>query len=186
MQSLESGTINGVDVAAVQKLAAEITEDPAQGMAGFRATTAWKGGLASTTRIDGWTLGGQEIPHSFTFEIDEPRELAGGDSAPNPQEYLMAALNGCVLNTYVAICALHGIKLETLELRSEGVLDLRGFLGIDKDVNPGYDEVQYTIRVKGDATPEEFQKVNELVQRTSPNFANFARPIQLTPELVVE
>ena len=66
--------------------------------------------------------------------VDEPFELLGENTAPNPQEYLMTALNTCVTVGYVAGAAVRGIMLETLEIKTKGELDLRGFLGIDDTV----------------------------------------------------
>ncbi len=41
-----------------------------------------------------------------TFVIDEPKELLGEDTSANPQEYLMGAMNACILNTYVIAAAI--------------------------------------------------------------------------------
>ena len=59
-------------------------------------------------------------------------------------------------------------------------------LGIDPTVNPGYDSLTYTVTIKGDGTPEQFQKIHRMVQATSPNFANISRAVALNPTLVVE
>ena len=67
-----------------------------------------------------------------------------------------------------------------------GNIDLRGFLGIDPAVNPGYDSLTYTVNIKGDGTPEQFQKIHRMVMATSPNFANLSRAVALNPTLVVE
>ena len=68
---------------------------------------------------------------------DEPLELLGENTALNPQEARMAEFNACVMNTYVISAAMKGIKLDKVELETEGELDLRGFLGLDKSVKPG-------------------------------------------------
>jgi hypothetical protein len=86
---------------------------------------------------------------------------------------------------YVAGAALHGVELESLQIESEGNIDLRGFLGFDH-VPAGYDEIRYTIRVKGNGTPEQMKKIHELVMATSPNRFNLAQPIKLTANLVIE
>jgi hypothetical protein len=63
---------------------------------------------------------------------------------------------------------------------------LRGFLGLDATVKPGYDEIHYTVRIKGDGKPEQFEKIHQNVIATSPNRFNLANPIKLTANLVVE
>jgi hypothetical protein len=87
---------------------------------------------------------------------------------------------------YVAQCALRGITLESLEIETEGDIDLRGFLGLDPGVVPGYESLSYTVRIKGDGTAEQFAEIHEAVKATSPNFYNVANAITLRPKLVVE
>src|SRR6266699_3273986 len=104
----------------------------------------------------------------------------------NPQEHLIAALNACMTVGYVAQCAVRGITLESLEIETEGEIDLRGFLGIDPNVANGYESLRYTVRIKGDGTKEQFAEIHDAVMATSPNFYNVSRPVALKPTLVVE
>ena len=87
---------------------------------------------------------------------------------------------------YVAQCAVRGITLKRLEIETDGEIDLRGFLGIDPAVPPGYERLSYKVRVKGSGTKEEFAEVHKAVMATSPNFYNVSRPVALEPILVVE
>ena len=98
----------------------------------------------------------------------------------------MAAINACMMVGYVVGAAVEGITLEKVEIETRGELDLRGFLGIDPTVRPGYESMQYTVRIKGDGTPEQFAKIHDTVRRTSPNYFNIAQPIRLDATLVVE
>ena len=86
---------------------------------------------------------------------------------------------------YVAQCSVRGITLESLEIETEGDIDLRGFLGLDASVPAGYKDLKYTVRIKGDGTPEQFEEVHAAVMATSPNFYNIANAITLKPTLVV-
>jgi hypothetical protein len=85
-----------------------------------------------------------------------------------------------------AVCALQGITLGELWIETEGDIDLRGFLGIDSAVKPGYDSLRYNVHIKGDATPEEFERVHEIVKAASPNGFNIASAVALKSRLVVE
>jgi len=178
--------INGIDTQALMDLVADVKADHRAGLARFNVTTAWKGAAKTETSVSGWSLGGKRIPKDFKINIDEPYELLGDNSQPNPQEYLMAAMNACIIATFVATCSVQGVELESLEMESEGELDLRGFLGIDPKVKAGYDQINYTIRVKGDGTPEQFQKAHDAVKATSPNYFTMAQPVRLNTRLVVE
>jgi uncharacterized OsmC-like protein len=178
--------VNGVDTEALQQTIREVKADPKKGIARFSARTAWKGGFAVESTIDGWNLGGKNIPHRFTIHMDEPRELLGQDTHANPQEFLQSAMNACLLNTFVAVCSLQGVKLQSLEIETTGQLDLRGFLGIDSNVPAGYQDLNYTIRVKGDGTREQYEKAHQAMIATSPNYYNLAKPIRLNAKLIVE
>jgi hypothetical protein len=67
-----------------------------------------------------------------------------------------------------------------------GARNLRGFLGIDPAVPPGYENLNYTVRIKGSGTKAEFAEIHAAVTATSPNFYNMSRPVTLRPTLVVE
>jgi uncharacterized OsmC-like protein len=181
-----NGRVNGLDVEALRELGREVEQDPARGQIEFRVRSVWRGQTRSRTTVDSYTIGGQTIHRHFTIDADEPFELLGRNTAPNPQELLMAALNACLTVGYVAGASLHGIALEAVEIETSGQLDLRGFLGLDPAVRPGYDTIRYVARLKGRGTPEQFQAVHEMVTRTSPNYFNVARPVSIDGRIVVE
>jgi len=178
---------NGIDLAKVEALVAAVTEEATQGKAAFQVATTWEGGTRSTTTVNSWQLGNQTLPRNFTIAIDEPAELGGNDSAPNPQEVLLAGLNSCVLTTYVALSALQGIDLESVTIATEGELDLRGFFKLDEAIHPGYQRLHYTISVKArNATAEQLQALHQAVQAVSPNFWNITHAVNLTTNLIVD
>jgi uncharacterized OsmC-like protein len=98
----------------------------------------------------------------------------------------MGAMNACIMNTYVIAAAMKGIKLEKVEMETEGELDLRGFLGIDKNVIPGYKELKYKVRLKGNGTRKQYEEVHKTVVATSPNYYNISHAINLNTELILE
>lgn len=178
--------VNGLDVTALKEVIHDVGEEPSKGIVEFRVKTEWKGQTHSETSVDSYTIGGTEVPRSFKIQVDEPCELLGGNTAPNPQEMLMTALNACIMVGYTAGAAVKGIKLEKLEIETKGELDLRGFLGIDPDVRPGYESIAYKVTMKGNGTQEQFREIHENVMKTSPNYFNISRPIRIDSKLVVE
>jgi uncharacterized OsmC-like protein len=178
--------VNGLDLDALNEVVREIGRDPRKGMVGFRVRSAWRGQTKSRSTVDSYTIGGQEVHRHFEVDVDEPYELLGQNSAPNPQEMLMTALNACIMVGYVAGAAVKGITLEKVEIETAGELDLRGFLGIDPGVRPGYEAIRYTVRIKGDGTPEQYREIHETVMKTSPNYFNVSRPIRIDATLAVE
>ncbi|HEX6661318.1 MAG TPA: OsmC family protein [Sphingomicrobium sp.] len=177
--------VNGLDLNALGEVVETIWQDPRQALVGFEVTTRWTGQTRSETTVEGYTLGGDWITRTHKIVADEPCELLGGDSAPNPQELLMAAFNACITVGYVAGASLKGIRLDSLEIKTSGQLDLRGFLGLRDDVIPGYESIAYEVRIKGDGTPDQFEEIHQNVLKTSPNYFNISRPIRVDATLKV-
>src|SRR5262249_22450386 len=144
------------------------------GMTHWEVTSHWRGGTRSDTRVTGFVIGGEPIAKDFTIRMDEPVQLCGTNQHANPQEYLLAALNACLIVGYSACCAQDGIELKELRIETEGDIDLRGFLGIEPTVKPGYEQLRYTVHIKGNATPEQFEKIHRTVMSTSPNYSNLS------------
>ena len=61
--------------------------------------------------------------------------------------------------------AVRGIKLDEVESKLEGDLDLRGFSAISDEVRPGYQEIRVNFKVKTDL--ENVETLKELT-RLSP------------------
>jgi uncharacterized OsmC-like protein len=186
MAEKATGTINGINTDALREVIKEVSADHAKGIVKFQVTSTWTGQCKMETKVSSYVLGGQTIQRPHTIVIDEPVELLGMNSAPNPQEVLMAAFNSCIMVGYTVGAAMNGIKLEKLVVETEGDLDLRGFLGIDASVKPGYDTIRYNVRIKGNGTKEQFQQIHDTVCATSPNRFNIAQPIKLDAKLIVE
>ena len=178
-------TVNDLDLNALEATVEAINADPRQAMVEFRVKTAWAGQTRSESTVEAYTLGGQRIERRFTIAADEPHELLGSNTAPNPQELLMSSLASCMMVGYVAGAAVNGIELDALEIETHGELDLRGFLGLSDSVVPGYRQINYTVRIKGNGTPEQFEEIHRTVMKTSPNYFNMANPIAMNGTLVL-
>ena len=67
--------------------------------------------------------------------------------------------------TMVYHAAVRGIKLDEVESKLEGDLDLRGFFAITDEVRPGYEKIRVKFNVKTDS--ENLKTLKELI-RLSP------------------
>src|SRR5712672_56590 len=185
-KTVQPTVVNGINVDDLLALIEGVRRDPAKGKTNWHVTTTWQGQARSRAEIESYEIGGEKVPRRFSIDMDEPHELGGSNRFANPQDHLIAALNACMTVGYVAQCAVRGIVLESLAIETDGEIDLRGFLGIDPAVPPGYENLSYTVRIKGSGTKEEFAEIHEAVMATSPNFYNVSRPVALKPTLVVE
>lgn len=185
LDKTEPKVINGLNVDDVKALIGAVEDDAAAGATKWKVKTEWQGRTHNRSTVESFHIGGEEVKRSFTLDIDEPEQLGGANKFANPQEYLLAALNSCMMVGYVALCSLNGIRIDSLEIETTGDIDLRGFLGLSDKVAPGYDSLNYTVRIAGDATPEKFAEIHQAVMKTSPNFHNIARPVKLNDRLQI-
>jgi uncharacterized OsmC-like protein len=186
MDGTEAQPLNGLDLAAVGAKVEAIAADKQLAKACFHVTTRWIGQTRSESSVDCFTIGGERVSCSYRIAADEPSEMFGQGSAPNPQQLLLAAFNSCIMVGYVAAASLRGISLESIEIETLGELDLRGFLGLSNAVPPGHQALSYDVRIKGDGTAEQFAEIHRTVMATSPNYFNLCRPIRMTGTLTVD
>ena len=177
---------NGINVRNLQGAIDAIAADAAAAQTRWAVSSRWMGGTRSDHTVDGCGIGGQQIDRQFTLRVDEPTELCGTNQYANPQEYLLASINACMLVGFTAVAALKGVKLTKLEIRTQGDIDLRGFLGLDDNVPAGYDSLEQTVTVAGDGTSEQMREIHEIVKKTSPNYFNITRAVSTPSRLVVE
>ena len=102
-----------------------VSDDPANAQALFTA----QGTLVGVTEVDIRT-------GAHSFKVDEPPALGGADVAANPVQYALASLGSCQAIIYQFWAEQLGIGFDTLSVRVEGDLDIRGFFGFDDSVRP--------------------------------------------------
>jgi uncharacterized OsmC-like protein len=109
--------------------------------------------------------------------------LLGEDKGPNPVEYALTALAACVTTSIVYHAAAKGIKLNAVESRLEGDIDLRGFLGLSKDVPRGYKEIRMYFKIDADVPDEKLQELVQLGPTYSPVFDTLSRAVPVSVQL---
>lgn len=109
--------------------------------------------------------------------------LLGKDQAPNAGEYLLHALAACLTGAIVYHAAARGIALDGLESTVEGDLDVRGFLGLNDEVRPGYESIRVTFRATGDFDDQQLAELAALT-RYSPVRDVVANPVPLAIDVV--
>jgi uncharacterized OsmC-like protein len=148
--ALQPAIVNGVDVTALLQIAQAIKLDARLAKFNFRLANTWLGGDRNRSAVQDFTGAGaeQRTNKSFVCESGEPEVLLGRDGAPNPVEWLQHALAACITTTIVYHAAARGIAIDSIESRLDGEIDLRGFLGLDDSVRPGYSALRVRLRAK--------------------------------------
>src|ERR1700692_4101471 len=127
---------------------ADLRANADHALATFAADSRQVEGLRSETKI-----------RQFSLTVDEPPSLGGTDTGPNPVELVLAALATCQEITYRAYATALGIPLDSVSVKLDGVLDLRGFFAVDERVRAGFTGVRGTVTLKSSASNEELGKL---------------------------
>lgn len=162
MAQVEEQTVNGVTVSTVMGIVNAIEEDSDNAHFQFRLANHWVDGGLNRSRIQEYFALGQEDDtrtEPFIVDADEPCVNSGGDSSPNPMEYVLHSLASCLTSTLVYHAAVQGIQIESVESSLEGDLDVRGMLGLSEESRKAYNAVRVRMQVKGAADAETLKEL---------------------------
>lgn len=149
--------LNGVDIARVASLAAKIQQTPDVAASRWAAEVQWKGGFRSEAQVRDF----------MPTTSDEPEQLGGTNTGPNPVEQVLGALGNCLAVGYAAQATAAGIEIRRMTIRVEGNLDLHTFLGL-ADGNAGFSDIAVKVELDSEAAPEAIRALHEKVIATSP------------------
>lgn len=178
--------INGVNVTKLSGLVDAIREKPGLARFQLRATNQWIGGMQNKATVKDFYGAGKEDDtrrQPFVYKEDEPPVLLGNNEGASPVEYVLVALSGCLTSSLIAHAAARGVRLDSVESKLEGDVDLRGFLGMAAEVRRGFENIRVTFRIKSDAPREKLQELVELAQKRSPVFDIVTNPTAVTVTL---
>jgi len=173
----EEQTVNGVTVSTVMGIVGAIEENTDNAHFQFRLNNHWIDGGLNRSRIQEYfALGQEDVTRSepFIVDADEPCINSGGDSSPNPMEYVLHALASCLTSTLVYHAAVQGIEVESVESSLEGDLDVRGMLGLSEESRKAYNAVRVRMQVKAAADAETlkelalFSPVYDMISKSLP------------------
>jgi putative redox protein len=119
----------------------------------------------------------------FSLTVDEPPTLGGSDAGPNPVELVLAALATCQEITYRAYATALGIPLDSVSVKLDGILDLRGFFAVEEGVRPGFTGVQGIVTLKSSASQKELAELKEVVDAHCPVLDILRAPVPVELEL---
>jgi len=80
-------------------------------------------------------------------------------------DMLLEALAACAGVTLAAVATGIGVELRDAEIHTEGDLDFRGTLGVDRDAAVGFKEVRLRFVLDTDADPEQVSSLVRLTER---------------------
>src|ERR1700704_3472535 len=118
----------------------------------------------NASRITLRAKGGQtDVPITCSVDIgrsiynaEAHKGVGGGGTGACSGDLLLGALASCAQITCQMVAAAMGIPTERIEVAVEGELDLRGTLGISKEVPVGFEQIRVRFEIDApEATPEQ-------------------------------
>jgi uncharacterized OsmC-like protein len=117
------------------------------------------------------------------YQAEAHKGVGGAGSGACSGDLLLGALAACAQITCQMVAAAMGIPTERIEVTVEGDLDLRGTLGISKDVPVGFESIQLRFDVVAPtATPEQLRGLREKTEQYCVVMQTLMRPPKLHSE----
>jgi len=147
----------------------------------------------NASRITIRAKGGQtEVPIACSVDIgravynaEAHKGVGGSGTGACSGDLLLGALAACAQITCQMVAAAMGIPTERIEVTVEGSMDLRGTLGISKDVPVGFDSIHLNFDVAApEATPEQLRTLREKTEQYCVVMQTLMRPPKLHSEWV--
>ena len=127
-----------------------------------------------TSKITIRAKGGQtDVPIACSVDIgraiyqaEAHQGVGGAGTGACSGDLLLGALAACAQVTCQMVAAAMGIPTERIEVTAEGDLDLRGTLGISKDVPVGFEDIRLHFDVVApQASPEQLRALREKTEQ---------------------
>jgi uncharacterized OsmC-like protein len=117
------------------------------------------------------------------YEAQAHSGVGGVGTAACSGDLLLGALAACAQLTCQMVATAMAIPVEGIEVSVEGDLDLRGTLGVAKDVPAGFDSIRVRFDVQApDATPEQLAALAERTERYCVVFQTLVQPPPIRTE----
>ena len=111
------------------------------------------------------------------FQAEAHQGVGGAGVGACSGDLLLGALAACAQITCQMVAAAMGVPTERVEVTVEGGLDLRGTLGISKEVPVGFESIRIRFDVAApEATPEQLQALREKTEQYCVVMQTLLRP----------
>jgi uncharacterized OsmC-like protein len=114
------------------------------------------------------------------YQAEAHKGVGGAGAGACSGDLLLGALAACAQITCQMVAASMGIAAEHIEVTVEGDLDLRGTLGISKDVPVGFENIHLNFNISApSATPDQLRALQEKTEQ----FCVVMQTLQHPPKL---
>ena len=157
-----------MDLRSIQKpLKEKYRSDPASSCITLRAQGAqFDSPIACSVEV------GQKV-----LDAQAHTGVGGAGTAACSGDLLLGALAACAQLTCQLVAAAMGIPIVEIRVEVEGQMDLRGTLGISRDVPVGFQNIHATFHINApEATPEQLAALKEKTEQYCVVMQTLAQP----------
>jgi putative redox protein len=115
---------------------------------------------------------------------DQPKAGGGTDAGPNPFEYFLTSLAGCIATAARIIANQKSINLNGMTIRIEGAFDTEILLGKSRGNRAGMTEVKVTLNIDSDMPKKEKDDFAREIYSRCPVSDNIANMTPLTIQVI--
>lgn len=162
--------LNKLSIDEVEQDAKEARESPEKCTVTRKLGAEWLGGRRSKI-----TSGKKEL-------------FVGGDQDFGAMSVALASFLACEIDLIATQATARGIEIERMSIEGTGEFNMARYLGgMASGPRPGYDRVNYTLKIKSrNASEEQLRDLAKLCETSSPVGDTFARAVPISMKVVVE
>lgn len=165
-----------MDIKSIQKpLKEQYRNDPSAS----RITLKARGGQTETPIACSVAIG------RAIYNAEAHTGVGGAGTSACSGDLLLGALSACAQITCQMVAEAMGIQAERIEVTVEGDLDLRGTLGVAKDVPVGFEQIRLRFDIQAPhATQEQLRALREKTEQYCVVMQTLVQPPHLQSEWV--
>lgn len=162
--------LNALDVEELRKEVAELKANPEKCRIVRNVKAEWIGGTRARVHVG-----------------DQRQLFVGGEGDFGAMTVALGSLLACEVDVIATHATLRGIELEKLEIEGTGQFNYGRYMGAAEEPDPGYQQVEYVVRIKAkNASREQIQELVKLCETASPVGDTYARSVPMTFKSIIE
>ncbi len=152
--------INGFNLFEISDVIESITESPKRSKSKMMTIYNWESGDTNSGLIK----------DSFVVHIDNyskayPSLVLNGNQWAVPMKILLESLSKSMTITLLLHAAARGVRINFLTLEVNAITDIRGFMGLDDQVQSGFQEMRLDLTVQACATENQVAQLKKCLTR---------------------
>ena len=147
---------------------------PAVGQGTAKTTVTLHPGLACEVEDGPWK-----------FSVGMTEKYGGVNNGPNPGVFGRGAVGACLAIGYSMWAARLDVPIRALTVEVRASYDVRGELGVDDSIRPGYSNMVYAVTIDTPASDADVTRLLDIADRHSSWLDDLKNPVPMTREVTI-